>query len=336
MATLHDVARAAGVSVSAVSRVLSNSPTVRVSDATRARIHDAARELEYRPNHAGRALKLARSNVLALVVPDLTNAVFTELMEGVEDAALDRDYFVLLGRSERMQPGGGTIERLVGEGRVDAVLIQPGEGLPLTPELLHAQKAPVVLLNSVDEALEGAVTAPDAEAARLAVAHLVARGHRRIALAGGVRASATARRREAGYRAGLAAAGIEVDERLVLHGGYSPSAGGGALRALRESGERPTAVVFANVNAAIGGLAWARRHGVSIPADLSVVAIHDSWSAENTSPPLTTVRLPLRELGRTAVDRAVRRLRGDREAAAPVVVDAAPVLVERDSVAPAP
>ncbi len=98
MATLSDVAAAAGVSISAVSRVLSDAPSSRVSATTRQRIFAAAEELDYRPNFAARALKSARTNVIGLVVPDLTNAIFAELMRGVEDEAHSRDYVVLLAR----------------------------------------------------------------------------------------------------------------------------------------------------------------------------------------------------------------------------------------------
>lgn len=334
MATLHDVAKRAGVSVSAVSRVLSNSPSARVSEPTRLRIHDAAQTLGYRPNYAGRALKLARSSVLALIVPDVTNAIFSELMDGVEEAALENDYVMLLGRSEKMQPGGGTIERLIGEGRVDAILIQPGDGVPISLDSLENIKAPVVLLNSVDGNLPGAVTLPDAEATRMATDHLLSLGHRRIALAGGLAASATAVRREEGFRDAMRQAGITVIEERVTRFGYTPEAGVEALRTLWALEHRPTAVVFANVNAAIGALRLARQSGVSIPGELSVIAIHDSWTAETAFPSLTTVRMPLRELGRTAVESAVRRLRHDPEANLPLVVDTPPAIVARESVAP--
>src|SRR4051812_13143555 len=102
MVTLSDVAALAGVSVSAVSRVLSDAPSSRVSEVTRERIVAAARQLDYRPNFAARALKSSRTNVIALVVPDVTNAIFSELMRGVEDEAARRGYMVLLARAEGM------------------------------------------------------------------------------------------------------------------------------------------------------------------------------------------------------------------------------------------
>ena len=148
-ATLGDVAARAGVSISAVSRVLSNAPSARVSEATRQRIVDAASELHYRPNFAGRALKSARTQVIGLVVPDLTNALFTELMHGGEDEAAARGYTLLLGRADDVRPGGEVIGRLIGENRVDGMVVQVGDSVPTAGlgSLLESG-APIVLINS--------------------------------------------------------------------------------------------------------------------------------------------------------------------------------------------
>lgn len=333
MATLSDVAALAGVSISAVSRVLSDSPATRVRPETRDRIHAAALQLDYRPNFAARALKLARSNVIALIVPDLTNAVFTELMQGVQQGAFGRDYMVLLGRAEDIQPGGDTIGRLIGEGRVDGMLVQLGtdadrEGIE---SVLNA-KAPVVFINSIEPGHVGAVALDDDAGARVATRHLIERGHTRIALAGGTATTFTAQRRERGFRAAMADAGLPVVEEYVTSFGYLPADGRRALRELMALPEPPTALFVANVNAAIGALAEARALHVRIPDDLSVVALHDAWTAENTWPPLTTVKMPLRELGERAVESLYLRLKGG-EVDDVVVDDPAPELILRESTA---
>ena len=313
MATLSDVAARAGVSVSAVSRVLSNDPASRVSDETRDRIRLAATEVGYRPNFAGRALKLARTEVLALVVPDVTNALFAELTRGVEDAAISRGYTVLLGRSEDMQPGGVMFDRLLGEGRVDGVILQPRDGQDLV-ELagILTHEAPVVTIHERVEATSS-VLIPDADASRIAVDHLVELGHTRIGFIGGLSNSSTARRRAEGYREALAAAGGTLDPDLITWIGYRPEDGRAALDQLLDLAAPPTAVVVANVNAAIGVLAQARARNLRVPEDLSVVAIHDAWTAEHTWPPLSCVRMPLYELGRTAVGALVSAIAGGEE-----------------------
>ncbi len=333
MATLSDVAARAGVSVSAVSRVLSDAPSARVSDQTRRRIHQAAEELGYRPNFAARALKFARTNVVGLVVPDLTNAIFTELMRGVEDEAHRRGYMVLLARAEGMPEGEESIPRLIGEGRVDGVLVQVGDNMrPQDLRTLVEGSLPVVFVNSIHPQGAGSVVLQDELGMRLGTQHLIDLGHTRIGLLGGHPASDSATRREAGFRATMADAGIEVPDDRVTRLGYDPRSGGIALARLAALAQPPTAVVVANVNAAHGALLEARRLGLRVPEDLSIVAMHDAWTAENAWPPLTTVRMPLYELGSAAMSAIFDRITGGVVADI-VVTDPAPVLVERESTA---
>ena len=334
MATLGDVAARAGVSISAVSRVLSNHPSARVSAATRERIVTAARDLQYRPNFAGRALKSARTNVVGLVLPDLANALFTDLMAGAEDEARDHDYMILLGRSDDMRLSGDVVGRLIGEGRVDGMALHILDGLPPQEiEDVFATPAPLVLLNAVHPGKVGSIAFDDEAGARIAVEHLVASGHTRIGLVGGLSRSFTAQRRSAGFTAAMTDAGLTVPRGAVTTLGYSPEHGRRALRELMTRRPRPTAVVVANVNAAIGVLAEARALGVRVPQDLSVVSVHDSWTAENTWPPLTTVKMPFYEMGRAAVAAVVRRIETggmDDE----VIRHPAPHLIVRESVTP--
>ncbi len=312
MATLSDVAKRAGVSISAVSRVLSDAPGARVSQQTRDRIKQAATELNYRPNFAGRALKFSRTNVIALVVPDLTNAFVTELMMGVEDEARERDYMVLLGRTEDLKPGGDMISRLIGEGRVDGMLVQAADQSSESDieELIEANY-PIVFINSVRAGSSAGVVLQDEDGARLATRHLIDLGHRRIAMVGGLPQSYTAQRRVTGFSAAMAAAGLPVPPERVTRLGYYPEQGRIALRQLMSRPEPPTAVVVANINAAIGALSEARELGLRVPEDLSLISVHDAWTAENTWPPLTTVKMPMYQLGRAAVAGLAARLRGD-------------------------
>lgn len=333
MVTLSEVARRAGVSASVASRVLTDAPSARARPETRERIRAAARDLGYQPNFAGRALKSARSNVIALVLPDLTNAFFADLVAGVQDAAIERDYVVLLGRTEDMGPGGETIRKLVGEGRVDGILLQAGDEAD-PDEYSSVPRAPVVLINASRRRGFAATVALDDEAgARVAVEHLLSLGHRAIGLVNGGPSTYTARRREAGFVAAMRTAGLAVRPEHVTRLGYDSLAGRRALAQLVATGSPPTAVFVANLNAAIGLLGEARARGVAVPEDLSVVALHDAWTAESTWPALTTVRMPLYELGRRSVEALHLALQG----AAPgeVRVDKPlPQLFVRESTAP--
>lgn len=331
MARLSDVAARAGVSMSAVSRVLSNAPDARVSEETRARILDAARELSYRPNSAGRALRSSRSHVVALIVPDLMNAIFFDLVRGVEDAAISKGYLVLMGRTEDVGPDNERIDKLLGEGRVDAVLLQPGDQ-PLPASALGdvEKMMPVQLINSVPSDAPGAITMPDQEGARVAVRHLLDLGHSQIGLVAGLPESHTSKRRIEGFTAEMSSAGLPVDPASVTSYGYTAEDGERAAADLLDRPGRPSAYVVANVNAAIGFLAQARRMAVRIPEDASVIAIHDSWTAANTWPPLSAVKMPWYELGRRAFEEAHRRIEGGGPTTI-VVDDPAPLLVARES-----
>jgi LacI family transcriptional regulator len=333
MATLSDVAARAGVSISAVSRVLSDAPSARVSEATRQRIVDAARELRYRPNFAGRALKSARTQVIGLVVPDLTNALFTELMHGVEDEAAAHGYTVLLGRADDVRPGGDVMARLIGEGRVDGLVVQVGDGVaPAGLGELLDSPAPIVLINSSAPGRVGSVSLDDETGTRIATQHLIDLGHRRIAFANGLPRSFTAKRRRVGYREAMKAAGLEVPKGYETRLGYTEGDGRAALRRLMALESPPTAVVVANVNAAVGVLAEARARGFAVPHHLSVATVHDSWTAENTWPPLTAVRMQFYAMGRTAVRGVIERIETG-VMADETIYDPAPELVVRESTA---
>jgi LacI family transcriptional regulator len=334
--TLRDVARLAGVSISVVSRELNGDPVLRARDETRQRIQEAAKALGYTPSHAARSLRLARAFAIGLLVPEVTNPIYDLLIRGIDDAADALGYQVLLGRTERLQPEGDFLRRLVGEGRVDGFLVQRPDEIDVHEFApLIEGGAPVVLLNSRGSR-RGSAVLDDAAGARLATEHLLELGHRDIALIGGDVHSHTGRARERGYVEAIKAAGMRRRSAWILHSGYGTEAGGRAIRELGlTGGRRPTAVVVANVTAALGVLRGAREIGLAIPEQLSVVAIHDSWLADYSWPSLTTVRMPLYELGQEAVRLLHLRLLGER--AIDVTVDQpAPVVVSRGSTAPPP
>ena len=298
MVKLSDVAAQAGVSAAAVSRVLSGDSTVRVSDETRDRILSAARELRYVPNHAARALRTARSSAIALVVPEVTSAVFAELARGTEEGASARGLTVVLARAEQLDHDHDWLERLVAEGRVNGVILQVPEAVPFEV----GTSAPTVLINSQDDGPVSTVVLDDAAGIRTAVEHLQALGHQRVGYIGGLATSATGARREAGFLAAVADFGLQTRGEWMTRLGYSGDDGRAAVAALLALGTLPSALVVANLNAALGVLAGIHASGLRVPDDISLVALHDVWYADATWPPITTVRMPLAELGRAAVE----------------------------------
>lgn len=331
MARLVDVAAAAGVSVGLVSRVLNDHPATRATVETRQRILRVSADLGYRPNYAARALKLARANTLALVVPEITsNAMATELIRGVEDASGEEGLAVLLAGSESITDQRHVL-RLLNTGQVDGLLLQ-GRDDETTASLTRlVGTAPVVLINARIESRPGSVMIEDRQAACTAATFLLERGHRRIGLINGLPTSLTAKLREEGFREALAAYGVVPREDWISRLGYLVSSAEPAVAGVLGRSDAPSALVVANVNCALGVLSAARHLGLAVPEDLSVIAIHDAWTSSHTWPPLTTVRLPLHELGRQAVLALQNRLAG--LVGTDLVVDnPAPVVIERESV----
>ena len=328
---LSDVARRAGVSVSVVSRVLNGDPALRARDDTRDRVRQAARDLNYTPNHAARALRMSQAGAVALVVPDVTSAMFAEVMRGVEESAEAAGIQVLLVRSERLPSGSDHLRRLMGEGRVDGFLLQRADDSD--ESLLDAiaeGSMPVVLINSRGRG-RGSAVLDDGAGAQAAVEHLVALGHRAIGYIGAEEHSYAGKQSEQGFSTALQAAGQRPVPAWMARLGTEPEAGRLSIHQFFSGGgARPTAVVVADVKAAVGVLEGARQLGLRVPEDLSVVSIHDTWVAEFSSPPLTTIRMPLYELGRAALRQLLARLEGS-DPADDVVLDPDPELVRRGS-----
>lgn len=334
MTKLSEIATRAGVSVSVVSRVLNGDPTVRAREETRQRVLQVAKELNYTANYAGRALRLARSKALALIAPNVSSPLFADLLAGATSAAEEADYTVLIGLSNTITAGSDTLRRLAGEGRVDGFVLQRSDDLSdQALENLVANDARVVLVTSRTPGRRGSVILDDVAGARLATEHLVSLGHKRIALIGGVPHSDIARRREQGYALALHGAGLRRRESLIRRLGYSPEAADSAMESIMAGDPRPTGVMVANVNGAIGALTALRRLGVAVPSEISVVAYHDEWIAEHTWPALTTVKMPYDEVGRHAVRSLIDQL-GGKPAQDIVVREPAPQLILRSSTAP--
>ena len=330
-ARLSDVARLAGVGASVASRVLNGDPTVSVRDETRARILAAARSLSYSPDAFARGLKTARTMTLGLVLPNLAYAVNAEIIRGAEREASGQGYVLLVADAEEFSQAGDAYRRLLLERRVDGLLIASATTGSSVIEDLSSQPLPFVLVNRREAGVGVSVSLDDAAGERLAVEYLAGLGHRRIAHLGGPPEVDTARRRRAGFESGMRAAGLRAPRQYSDQVPFSERAGYDAGLRLLCVDSRPTAIVAASLASAVGAIAAARATGLVVPDELSVVGFHDAPIAEFLNPPLTTVRMPLREMAEVAVRTLVALIAGER--VADVVVATPPVVVERGSVA---
>lgn len=318
------------------SRVLNDDASLRARPLTRERVLRQATLLDYRPSHAARSLRLSKSQSIGLFLPDLSNPVVAEILRGVEDGANANDVQVLLGRIERLERSGEALLRLIGESRVDGLLVQLSDGFDVKAfESLTTDSTPVVLLQSRGTR-PGSVVLDDAAGAAAGTRHLLDLGHTEIGWIGGLARSQSAVRRRDGYLAEMRAADIKPRPSWMIASGYRPEQGREAVSALLAARrKRPTGVVVANLNAAAGVLAAAREAGLSVPADLSIVAIHDTWIADYLFPKLTTVSMPLYQLGREGLDMITSALGGGTRDDK-VITEPAPALRVRDSTAPPP
>lgn len=334
MATLREVAALAGVSTSMVSRVLNDAPDTRATDETRQRIRDAAAQLGYRANFAARALKNSRTHVIGVVLPDLANPIYIDLLDAVEEEAARQGYLTLLARAEGLLTNPDAIPRLVHEGRVDGVIVQASDGLsPDALTSLTGGSTPAVFVNSSHPQESGSVLLDDAAGGRVAAEHLWGLGHRDIAFAGGLPGSENSARRLEGFSAALQGLGGSLPEHRISRRGFAVEQGAAAVADLLAAGIPPTAIAVANVNAAFGVLTELRSRGVAVPDDMSVIAIHEAPGAQHTWPPLTTIEMPLGALGAAAVT-ALRGLIEAGTVSDSVVSSPAPRLHERESTRP--
>ena len=303
-----------------------------IRDVTRERILSAARELDYRPNAFARGLKLARTMTIGMTIPNLAYPVNAEIIRGAERRAAASGYVILLADADEFLQAGDAYRTLLLEQRVDGLLIASGSTREPVLEDLAQQGLPIVLVNRRVERVGPSVTVDDAGGTELAVVHLVGLGHRRIAHLAGPPDADTARRRLLGFRSAMRAAGLRVPSSFVVEAQLDEEGGLTATERLLGLDRRPTAVVVWSLAAAVGALAAARRAGVHVPTDLSVIGFHDAPIAGYLDPPLTTVRMPLAEMAEQSVETLIRVVEG--ESVESRVINAPPVLVERGSTAP--
>lgn len=338
MASITDVARLAGVSAATVSRVVSSAPYA-VSPATRARVLDAAQALDYVPNALARGLLKSHIPVVGVVVHDITDPYFAEVVRGVEDAATPGGYLVITCSSDRNAERENSYVRLLRSMRA-ATLIFAGSGLddPVANvqmrkhlEAMRGYGAAVVHLSP--HAFGAAEVGVDNVGGIASmVAELVRLGHRQIAFLAGPTSLYVARERLEGYRRGLAEAGIPFDERLAVSTGFNRDGGALGIDTLLAGSAPFTAVCAANDLMALGALQRLAELGISVPSEVSVAGFDDIQTAAMATPRLSTVRLPLHEIGRRGFKFAERQLAGGEPPP-----DVLPTeLVMRDSTAIAP
>lgn len=307
--TVRDVAQKAGVSISTVSRVLTGS--ARVSPELRQRVIDAVEELGYRPNALARGLRMRRTAVIGLLIPDISNPFFGQLARVVEDAANNRGYSILLCNSQNSRAREVQYLDLLRQQQVDGVLVVTsgamGEELE---EFFKLTGAAVLALDRRIPQFKGPWIGGDPyPGARQAVQHLLDLGHRNIGLVRGVEGNISSDERYKALNRALVEAGLP-EERWTWGGEYTLETGIAAGLALAElpAQKRPTAVIATSEFSAYGLIEGVSRHGISVPDQLSVVGYDNTAFAEVFRPALTVIAQPIEEMGELAVDFILRMI----------------------------
>jgi LacI family transcriptional regulator len=294
--TLKELATRAGVHPATVSRVANRDPGLRIGPRTRERIEALLQETGYQPDPLARGLKTRQSFVLAMVIPDVTNSLFASIFKGLEEAAGERGFSVLLcntdgdPRRERAHLETLRARRVAGVVLASSVLRDP------SVRWLRSQGIPHVLVNRYSDTSHAFVGSDDVAGGRLAAGHLLELGHRRVAhLNGGPRTS-TGQLRSRGYRQALSEAGLPAARALEAVTGYLEAPASEAMTRLLALPDPPTAVFAGNDLVALGAVTAAQRLGLRVPGGLAVVGYNDIPLAARLG--LTTVRVPSHEYGR--------------------------------------
>lgn len=306
--TVKEVAQRAGVSTATVSRALSGSAGVR--ESVRSHILEIARALSYRPNRAARDLRVRSSRAVGVLIPDIENPFFTSLVCGIEDVLGKTDYSLLLASyNEDPDQESRRLEVFRADGVSGLIFAASRAPSGLYAELGKAGMALVGVSRDVARLRIDQVTVANQEGARTATSHLIQLGHKRIAIINGPLVFTTARDRQAGYEDALRDAGIALDENLVFHGAFKQPAGYSAMRQLLELADPPTAVFAGSNLLTLGALQAIHERHLAIPDEIAIVGFDEMPWAMSLRPPLTTVAQPAFDVGRTAAELLLARVR---------------------------
>ena len=310
--TLRDVARIAGVSTATVSRALERPDAV--AEETKRRILEAVASCGYTPNISARNLRKMETRLVTILIPDVTNPFFNEIVRGIEQVAREHGYSVLLADTENLPGQETAYGSLLAAPRTDGMILLNGR-VPagLMPQGHTQGKLPpiVVACEYVTNVDLPTVQIDNIEAAREATEHLIQLGHKRIGFITGPLWNVLSRDRMHGYRDALLDAGLTFQDQLVAQGNFSIASGVAAATQLLHLPQWPTAIFASNDEMAIGAIRAIRDRGLRVPQDLSIMGFDDIRFAAFVDPPLTTVSQPGGEIGRMAMTLLLKIMTGE-------------------------
>ncbi len=299
--TIYDVAREAGVSMATVSRVVNNNPNVKPQ--TRKKVFEAIERLGYRPNAVARGLASKKTTTVGVVIPDISNSIFSEVARGIEDIANMYHYNIILCNADKKKEKEIRVVNTLLEKQVDGLLFMGGAITDDHVQAFKTSSVPVVLCATADEKrLIPSVDIDHEKAAYDAVNVLIQNGHKNIAMISGtLQDPANGFARYQGYKKALEDAGIPLREEYVRVGNYRYESGLELTNYFLELPERPTAIFAATDEMAIGAIHTLQDRGLKVPDDVSVISVDNIRMASMVRPQLTTVAQPMYDIGAVAM-----------------------------------
>ncbi|SFI18908.1 transcriptional regulator, LacI family [Tindallia magadiensis] len=333
MITIKDIAKKAGVSITTVSQVL-NRKEIGIKKETKERILRIAEELDYKPNYLARGLITKKTNTLGLIIPDITNPFFPQVVRAIEDTGNHRNYNIILCNTDNNQEKEKLYLEILQKKYVDGIILTSSTRTTKDHGiLLEKLKLPLVLL---DRAAASPFDFPSVytcgyQGVMLGVNYLLKQGHRKIAYLSGPETSLVGKERLEGYMAALQNFGLTVNPQLIYYGDYKAETGEKGINELLEKDRNFTAVMAANDLMAVGAMRSIKNRQLKVPEDISVLGFDNIQISRLIDPALTTIHQPSYEMGKKATDMLIRLIEGKELEKRQVVLK--PELLIRESVA---
>jgi DNA-binding LacI/PurR family transcriptional regulator len=309
MASMNEVAKRAGVSVATVSRVLNNSNNV--NDVTRTKILKAIKDLNYQPNRVAKRLrsKSVSSNLIGVLIPDIQNPFYVDVLRGIEDVASSNNYAIIMCNFGQDQERERMYLEILQSESIDGLIAAPAsEDDPQLKKMLSNGLPVVCVDRGLKDTDVDVVLVNNFDGAYKAVDHLVKQGYRRIAYISGLLTIPSSRLRERGYKEALQDNGIEIDQELIRYGDSKHESGVRLCEELLNMANPPDAVFTGNNLITLGALETIHRRGIKIPSEIAIVGFDDMYWSNSLNPPLTAVRQPAYEIGKRAGELLIQRI----------------------------
>lgn len=310
--SIKDIARIAGVSHSTVSRALRQHPSINQNTAQR--IRRIADESGYRASAVARSLVTPQTRTVGTVVTTIADPFAAAVLTGIEEIASEHGFSVILANSDADPQREVRVVRRFEERRVDGIIVTSSRVGSFYTPVIAQMRIPIVLNNQHPSEFVHSVMIGNSDASRDATAYLLALGHRRIAYLGDRYGGQSDTERFSGYRRALEESDLQFQPELIVHGDGKPEGGVQGMAQLLQLPEFPTAVCCYNDMTALGAMHHIHARGLRVPQDISLIGFDDLYIARYTQPPLTTVRQPMLQMGRIAMETLVHLLRGSESA----------------------